>query len=141
MKKLIFSAAFLAVGTFDFAQQNGQMAKKDQQTMEQKKADHFKKMQTELNLTETQVAQLKTLHEKRMAERKMEAPQRQAERKAKMEKMKAKRAEHQAEMKKILSPDQYQKWMASNQEKMQKKRQMMHKKGDMMKKHQMQKAQ
>ena len=141
MKKLILSAAFLAVGTFAFAQQNGQMAKKDQQTMEQKKADHFKKMQTELNLTETQVAQLKALHEKRMTERKMEAPQRQAEKKAKMEKMKAKRAEHQAEMKKILSSDQYQKWMASNQQKMQKKRQMMHKKGDMMKKHQMQKAQ
>jgi Spy/CpxP family protein refolding chaperone len=141
MKKLLLSAAFLAVGTFAFAQQNGQTMKKDQQTMEQRQADHFKKMQTELNLTETQVAQLKTLHEKRMAERKMEAPQRQAERKAKMEKMKAKRAEHQAEMKKILSPDQYQKWMASNQQKMQKKRQMMHKKGDMMKKHQMQKAQ
>ncbi|WP_226063892.1 hypothetical protein [Kaistella polysaccharea] len=134
MKKLILSAAFLAVGTFAIAQQNGQMMKKDPAQMEQKRADHLKKMQTDLNLSQTQVAQLQTLQDKRMAERKQMQPQRQAERKAKMESMKAKRMQHQAEMRQILTPDQYQKWMASNQQKMQKK-------GQMMKKHQMHKHQ
>ena len=134
MKKLILSAAFLAVGTFAIAQQNGQMMKKDPAQMQQKRADHLKKMQTDLNLSQTQVAQLQTLQDKRMAERKQMQPQRQAERKAKMESMKAKRMQHQAEMRQILTPDQYQKWMASNQQKMQKK-------GQMMKKHQMHKHQ
>lgn len=134
MKKLILSAAFLAVGTFAIAQQNGQMMKKDPAQMEQKRADHLKKMQTDLNLSQTQVAQLQTLHDKRMAERKQMQPQRQAERKAKMERMKAKRMQHQAEMRQILTPDQYEKWMASNQQKMQKR-------GQMMKKHQMHKHQ
>ena len=125
MKKLILSAAFVAIGTLVMAQQTTKMQKMDPAQMEQKRADHLKKMQTDLNLTDAQVKQISTLQESRMAERKQNAPQIQAERKAKMEAMKAKKMQNEAEMKKILTPAQYQKWEENKQQKMQRKGKMM----------------
>ena len=125
MKKLILSAAFVAVGTFAMAQQTTKMQKMDPAQVEQKRADHLKKMQTDLNLTDAQVKQISMLQESRMAERKQNAPQIQAERKAKMEAMKTKKMQNEAEMKKILTPAQYQKWEANKQQKMQRKGKMM----------------
>ena len=125
MKKLILGAAFLTLGTFAMAQQNQKMQKMDPAQMEQKRADHMKQMQTELNLSEAQVAKIKTLQDQRMAERKQNAPQLQAQRKAKMEMMQAKRDQHQAEMKQILTPEQYQKWEGMRKDKMQQKGKMM----------------
>ena len=110
MKKIVLSAAFAIIGTFAIAQQAPQMQKKDPAQMEQKRAEKLKEMKAELNLTDSQVAQIKSLQDKKMAERKQNAPKIQAERKAKMEVMKAKREQYQAEMKQILSPEQYQKW-------------------------------
>ncbi len=132
MKKLILGAAFLSISTFAIAQQSPKIQKMDPAKMEQKRADHLKKMQVELNLSDAQVAQLKDLQNKKMAERKKMAPQKMAERKAKMELMKAKRAQHQAEMRKILTPEQYKKWEAKQQD--------MKKENHMMKKGHMQKA-
>ena len=64
-----------------------------------------------------------------MAERKASAPQMQAERKAKMEQMKAKNEQWNAEMKQILTPDQYTKWQSKKQEKMQDRKEKMMKRG------------
>ena len=125
MKKLVLSVALVAVGTFAMAQQNQRMQKMDPAKMEQKRADHMKQMQMDLNLSEAQVSKLKALQDQRMAERKENAPQMQAERKAKMDQMKAKRDQNEAEMKNILTPAQYQKWEAMKKEKMQERGKMM----------------
>ena len=125
MKKIVLSAAFVILGTFAMAQQTPMMNKKDPAQMEQKRQEKLKMMQTELNLTNAQVAQIKALQDKKMAERQQNAPQMQAERKAKMEAMKARQEQWNAEMRKILTPEQYQKWEAKKQQNMQNKRQKM----------------
>jgi protein CpxP len=125
MKKIILSAAFLAIGTFAMAQQNTpmqKMQKRDPAQMEQRRADNMKQMQSDLGLSTAQVAQITALQDKKIAERKANAPQIQADRKAKMEKMKGNQEQWNAEMKQILTPDQYQKWQAKKQEKMQDRR-------------------
>ena len=132
MKKIVLSAAFVIIGTFAMAQQTPMMNKKDPAQMEQKRQEKLKVMQTELNLTNAQVAQIKALQDKKMAERQQNAPQMQAERKAKMEAMKARQEQWNAEMRKILTPEQYQKWET-------KKKQNMQNKGQKMEKHQMKK--
>ena len=132
MKKVVLSAAFVILGTFAMAQQTPMMNKKDPAQMEQKRQEKLKMMQTELNLTNAQVAQIKALQDKKMAERQQNAPQMQAERKAKMEAMKARQEQWNAEMRKILTPEQYQKWET-------KKKQNMQNKGQKMQKHQMKK--
>ena len=132
MKKIVLSAAFVIIGTFAMAQQTPMMNKKDPAQMEQKRQEKLKVMQTELNLTNAQVAQIKALQDKKMAERQQNAPQMQAERKAKMEAMKARQEQWNAEMRKILTPEQYQKWET-------KKKQNMQNKGQKMQKHQMKK--
>ncbi|WP_379968929.1 hypothetical protein [Epilithonimonas sp. UC225_85] len=105
MKKLILSAAFLGLGVFGFAQQT---AKVD---MEQKKAEHMQKLKQELNLTDAQVAQLKALHESKAAERKQDMSTKKQDR---MQKMK----ENEAEMQKILTPEQYKKFQDLKAKKM-----------------------
>ena len=125
MRKLVLSVAFIAVGTFAMAQQNQRMQKMDPAKMEQKRADHMKQMQMDLNLSEAQVSKIKVLQDQRMAERKENAPQMQAERKAKMDQMKAKRDQNEAEMKNILTPAQYQKWESMKKERMQERGKMM----------------
>ena len=127
MKKIVLSAAFVILGTFAMAQQTPMMNKKDPAQMEQKRQEKLKMMQTELNLTNAQLAQIKALQDKKMAERQQNAPQMQAERKAKMEAMKARQEQWNAEMRKILTPEQYQKWEAKKQQNMQHKRQKMEK--------------
>ena len=127
MKKIVLSAAFVILGTVAMAQQTPMMNKKDPAQMEQKRQEKLKVMQTELNLTNAQVAQIKALQDKKMAERQQNAPQMQAERKAKMEAMKARQEQWNAEMRKILTPEQYQKWEAKKQQNMQHKRQKMEK--------------
>lgn len=97
----------------------------DPAQMEQKRADHLKKMQADLNLTDAQVSKIQGLQDQRMAERKQMAPQIQAERKAKMEMMQAKREQHNVQMKQILTADQYQKWQASKQQNRKQKSKMM----------------
>lgn len=121
MKKLVLGAAFLTLGTFAMAQQNQRMHKMDPAKMEQRQADHMNQMKMDLNLTDAQVIKIKALQDKRMSERQQNAPQMQAERKARMEMMQAKRAQHDADMKQILTPEQYQNWKKNMQQKMQKR--------------------
>ncbi|MBV2165895.1 MAG: hypothetical protein KUL76_05125 [Kaistella sp.] len=127
MKKIVFSAAFVVMGTFAMAQQTPMMNKKDPAQMEQKRQEKLKMMQAELNLTSAQVAQIKALQDKKMAEKQQNASQMQAQRKAKMEAMKARQEQWNAEMRKILTPEQYQKWETKKQQNMQNKRQKMQK--------------
>lgn len=122
MKKIILSAAMIAFGTFVMAQETGKMTKKDPAQIEQKRQEKMNMMKQELNLTSEQMDKIKALQDKSMAEREANAP---AERIKKMAQMKAKGAQHSAEMKKILTADQYTKWEANKKEKMQKKGQMM----------------
>ena len=125
MKKLVLGAAFLTLGTFAMAQQNQRMQKMDPAKMEQRQADHMKQMKMDLNLTDAQVIKIKALQDKRMSERQQNAPQMQAERKARMEMMQAKRIQHDADMKQILTPEQYQNWKKNMQQKMQKRQPVM----------------
>lgn len=105
MKKLILSSAFLGLGVFGFAQTT---AKADHS---QKKAERLQQMKQELNLTDAQVAQLKALHESKAAERKAEMTAKKEDR---MQKMK----ENEAEMQKILTPEQYKKFQELKAKKM-----------------------
>ena len=107
MKKLILSAAFLGLGVFGFAQTTSDR-KGD---FEQKKAARMQEMKQELNLTDAQVAQLKALHESKAADRKQEM---KAKKEDRMQKMK----ENEAEMQKILTPEQYKKFQELKAKKM-----------------------
>ncbi|MNT79922.1 periplasmic repressor CpxP [compost metagenome] len=68
-------------------------------------------MKQELNLTDAQVLQLKTLHEKKAVERKADFDTKKGDR---MQKMK----ENEAEMQKILTPDQFNKYKEMKAKKM-----------------------
>ncbi len=116
MKKLVYGFAFLAIGTFAMAQQ--QPVKADAKAnKEQKRAEHLAEMQKELNLTPTQVAQIKTLHEKHYAEREQQRAK-QSEMKKQMAEDKEKgKQQMEAEMKKILTPEQFAQWKAKKEEK------------------------
>ncbi len=105
MKKLILSAAFLGLGVFGFAQTT---AKADHS---QKKAEHLQKLKQELNLTDAQVAQLKALHESKAADRKAEMATKRVDRAQKMK-------ENDAEVQKILTPEQFKKFQDLKAKKM-----------------------
>lgn len=132
MKKLFLSAAFIAFGTLAMAQTTPQLKQKDPAAMQQKREDKLKMMQSELNLSNDQVARIRELQDKKMAERAKMTPEIQAARKAKMDQWKAKKEQMNAQMKEILTPEQYAKWEAKKQERM-------NKKPAMMKDHQMKK--
>ena len=120
MKKIVLSAAFAIIGTFAMAQQAPQMHKKDPAQMEQKRAEKLQEMKAELNLSDAQVAKIKSLQDQKMAERKQNTTKIEAARKARMEQMKAKKEQYNAEMKQILTPEQYQKWQTKQKERMEK---------------------
>ena len=105
MKKLILSAAFLGLGVFGFAQQASKV------DHSQKKAEHLQKLKQELNLSDTQVAQLKALHDKKATERKSEMSAKREDRAQKMK-------QNDAEMQKILTPEQYKKFQEMRAKKM-----------------------
>ncbi|SIT22676.1 hypothetical protein SAMN05421786_110111 [Chryseobacterium ureilyticum] len=127
MKKLVLAIAFIGMGSFAMAQQTTPQDRETrraemQQKMQQKEQEHMAQMQKDLNLNPSQVAQIKTLHEKRKSEMKAEFEKNKEVRQAKMEDMKAKRAQMDADMKKILTPEQYDKWQVDRKAKMEQKR-------------------
>lgn len=75
MKKLVLAIAFIGMGSFAMAQQTTPQDKQARaaemkQKMEQKQQEHLDQMQKDLNLNQSQVAQIKELHNKRKAEMK-----------------------------------------------------------------------
>ena len=123
MKKIFLTLA-LGVATITFAQQMDRPAKMDPEQrkaeMQKKQQEHLDKMSKDLNLSQDQVKKIKDLQDKQMADMQKNMQQREVERKAKMEEMKKKQDAHAAEMKKILTPEQYQKWDADKKAKMEK---------------------
>lgn len=121
MKK-VFLLALLVVGLTTFAQgKRGNVQEREKLTPEQRTEKQVERMTKELSLNETQAKQVKELLAKGAAEReaqKAEIQKRRAEgtkpTPEEREVMKAKVAEKQetlkAEMKKILTADQYVKW-------------------------------
>jgi protein CpxP len=138
MKKLVL-AALLAVSLSSVAQQRRERPNRDEMeklTPEQRQEKHLKKMTTDLNLNAKQQEEVKKL----LADQSAKAADFKAKRETKKEerllanskerkemaaKMKAEKEATEAQMKKILSPEQYTKWendRAIRQEKMMEKR-------------------
>lgn len=123
MKKLVLAIAFIGMGSFAMAQQTTPQDREAKRAeMQQKEQEHLAQMQKDLNLNASQVTQIKALHEKRKAEMKADFAKNKEARQAKMEEMKAKRTQMDADMKKILTPEQYDKWQADRKAKMEQKR-------------------
>lgn len=127
MKKLVLAIAFIGMGGFAMAQQTTPQDREArraemQQKMQQKEQERLAQMQKDLNLNQSQVAQIKALQDKRKAEMKAEFEKNKEFRQAKMEEMKAKRAQMDADMKKILTPQQYDKWQADRNAKMEQRK-------------------
>lgn len=136
MKKLVLAVAFIGMGSFAMAQQTTTTPQERearraefQQKRAQMEKDHLDQMQKDLNLNQAQVTQIKALHEKRKAEMKAEFDKNKDARQAKMEEMKAKRAQMDADMKQILTPDQYDKWQADRKAKMEQRKVAMKERG------------
>lgn len=106
MKKLFLTAAFFGLGVFGFAQTTDRKA-----DFEQKKAERMQKMKQELNLSDAQVEQIKALHAKKAVERKQEMAAKKEDRTKMMK-------NNEAEMQKILTPDQYKKFQDMKARKM-----------------------
>lgn len=133
MKKLVLAIALIGMGSFAMAQQVPQDKKINREEMkqkvQQKEQERMAEMQKELNLNQSQIAQIKGLHDKRKAEMKNNFEKNKEQRQARMEQMKAKRQQMDNDMKKILSPEQYDKWQAGKKAKMEERRAMMKEKG------------
>lgn len=115
MKKTFITLA-LGLVAFTFAQQNNQNKEQRKEALQQKQQEHLDKMQKDLNLSADQLKQIKTLQDKNIEEMQALRAQRMEARKMKLQEMKAKKDAHEAEMKKILSPDQFQKWQKQRDE-------------------------
>lgn len=113
MKKIILTTAFLGLGIFSFAQ-TAQDTKAD---FKQKKIEHLQKMKEELNLTDSQVAQLKALHKQKVDEKKQGM---MATKEDRIKMMK----DNEAEMQKILTPDQYKKFQEMKAKKMEERKEL-----------------
>jgi len=132
--KNLFIAALLFVGMTTFAQEpRGE--RKEKLQPEQKVEVQVNKLTKDLSLNEKQTAQVKELLTKENAERQAKKAEMDAkradgqkpspeERDAMKKKMEEKMANHKAEMKKILTADQYSKWeqnLEAKKEKMKEK--------------------
>lgn len=127
MKKLVLAIALIGMGSWAMAQQTTPQDRQARvaemkQKMEHRQQEHLDQMKKDLNLNQSQVAQIKELQDKRKAEMKAQFENNRADRQAKMDEMKAKRAQMDADMKKILTPEQYDKWQADRKAKMEQKR-------------------
>lgn len=127
MKKLVLAIALIGMGSLAMAQQTTPQDRQARvaemkQKMEHRQQEHLDQMKKDLNLNQSQVAQIKELQDKRKAEMKAQFENNRADRQAKMDEMKAKRAQMDADMKKILTPEQYDKWQADRKAKMEQKR-------------------
>lgn len=124
MKKLVLSVVFAALGTFAMAQQTGGKKAPDhprtnQAEMQKKQDEKLQQMKAELGLSDAQVARIKEMKAKQQEARKQEMAAQKAER---VDAMKDKRQAMDAEMKSILTPEQYEKWQQIKADRMQQKK-------------------
>ena len=149
MKKVII-AALLLVGTATFAQQENKKNSKREQvenlTPEQRNQLHLKRMTLDLGLNESQQKEMRKI----IAEQSVKREAAMAERKANQEKDVKPTADQRfakknqmlddeiatnAKVKKILNPDQFDKWKKKNEKNRAKMKHMMQKKGKKMHQH------
>ncbi|QBZ96622.1 hypothetical protein [Flavobacterium sangjuense] len=121
MKKVIV-AALLVVGITAFAQEKeGRRAGREKLTSEQKVDYQVKKLTKDLDLSEKQAKDVKALVTKQVAKREAKKAEMQELKAKKREEMKAQREAEQAavsaDMKKILTAEQYAKWEKNREEK------------------------
>jgi Spy/CpxP family protein refolding chaperone len=120
MKKLVVIALMLFSGLTTFAQEKkeGKPGKPDGEkwSVEQKVAEKVKRIATDLNLNEKQVAEIKELLQKEIAQKE----EKRAKIKAIREEMRPTKEEREsmkAEMKRILTPEQFEKFVTIQKEK------------------------
>ncbi|MBA5246744.1 hypothetical protein H1R16_09290 [Marnyiella aurantia] len=127
MKKIVI-ATFLSLGTFAMAQQTPAMPESKAQ-MEQKRADmqkiraqkqqqHLAEMQKNLNLNVEQMEKIRAMQERSFAEHQNQMQKSREVQKDRMQAMKLKQQQKEAEMKAILTPEQFAKWQESRQKMM-----------------------
>ncbi len=127
MKKFII-AALISVGTYAVAQQTPSIPER-KAMMEQKKAEmektraikqqqHLAEMQKNLNLNEQQMEKIRAMQHRQMEERKVQLQKNREMEKDRMQTMKLKHQQREAEMKSILTPEQFAKWQENRQEMM-----------------------
>lgn len=114
MKKVLI-IALLAVGLTAFAQEkDGKRAGREKLTTDQKVELQVKKMNKDLGLNDKQTEQVKALVTKEVQKREAKKAEMQKTKDKKIEEMKtqmeAEQASVSAEMKKILTPEQFTKW-------------------------------
>ncbi|MBF6610955.1 MAG: hypothetical protein ITF99_07435 [Chryseobacterium sp.] len=132
MKKMVLTVMVLAMGTFAMAQKTPMTPEKKAEMLKQKETkaqEHLAEMQKELQLNATQMDQLRALHEKRKAEGKKQMEKNKEARMQKKGDRMQKMKEREAEMKAILTPQQFEKWQAQKQVKRQQMKEKMDKKG------------
>lgn len=110
MKKLVLSAALIAMGSFAMAQQTAQRVA-DKAELQQKHENKMQAMKQQLNLTDAQVERIQALKEKQKANHMKARESMQANGKQ----------QYEAEMKNILTPEQYTKWQAMKAQKAERK--------------------
>lgn len=123
MKK-VFLAIVMLIGMTTFAQEKeAKKEAKEKLTPEQRVNLQVKRLAKDLDLNSNQIEELHALLEKESAQRESRkaAMQEKKEKNAlKREEVKAavekERAENEAEMKKILTPEQYEKWVKIREE-------------------------
>jgi protein CpxP len=116
MKKLVV-AALLVVGMTSFAQEKMEDPK-SQLTPEQKVNLQIRKLTKELNLNENQIQEIRIVALKEIELREARKAEMEASKKLSKEEMKARKAKFEEErtlaearMKKILTPEQFTKWI------------------------------
>ena len=141
MKKIIV-AVLLVVGITAFAQEKkGRTAGREKLTSEQKVDFQVKKMTTDLNLNEKQVKDVRALvakqvdkREAKKAEMKNLQTKKSEERRAQM---KIEQAVVSAEMKEILTAEQFAKWEKNREEKKEKMKEKMSERREKSKSHEL----
>ena len=121
MKKIVLSLIMLGLGTFAMAQ-NSQLPSKKvaeeiKQDGEQKRARHLETMKEELNLTEAQVAQLRSLQDKKQAVMQAHLKEMERLRAQKHQEIQQQHQEMDKEMRRILTAQQYQLGLQNKQRK------------------------
>lgn len=114
MKKL-FLALLLLIGLTTWAQEKRERRPEGDRLTKEEKVDlQVKRMTKDLDLNEKQAKEVRALVTKEVEKREAKKAEMSEEKKAKREAMKAKmkeaQAAHSAEMKKILTPEQFAKW-------------------------------
>lgn len=121
MKKLIL-AVMLVIGITAFAQQREpRKAGKERLTSEEKVDLQVKRMTKELSLNEKQATEVRSIVTKEVAKRETKKAALKEQKDKKREEVKAEMQKEQAafsaEMKKVLTPEQYAKWEKNREEK------------------------